>query len=111
MFESACVRTSCYSEDSHDSDDGGIYGQRCAQLQLLQSDSHDGQSHDGDVKLIPPERVNGEASETLTWLIDQERFSLGRILPTRSHLSLKNLWMPKAMSLSRASTTKMQVNT
>lgn len=28
-----------------------------------------------------------------------------------SHLSLKNLWMPKAMSLSRASTTKMQVNT
>lgn len=58
-----CVRTSCYSEDSHDSDDGGIYGQRCAQLQLLQRDSHDGQSHDGDVKLIPPEHVNKEKSD------------------------------------------------
>lgn len=52
-----CAPTSCYSEDSHDSDDGGIDGQRCAQLQLLQSDAHDGQSHDGDVELVPPGHI------------------------------------------------------
>lgn len=50
-----CVATSRYSEDPHDSDDGGIDGQRRAHLQLLQRDAHDGERHDGDVQLIPPE--------------------------------------------------------
>lgn len=48
--------TSCYSQNSHDSDDGWIYGQSRAQLQLLQGDAHDGQRNYGDIQLIPPER-------------------------------------------------------
>lgn len=49
-----CGSTSCYSEYSHDSDDGRVYGQRCAHLQLLQGDSHDGQGYYSYIQLIPP---------------------------------------------------------
>ncbi|TNN46098.1 hypothetical protein EYF80_043716 [Liparis tanakae] len=42
--------TSSDPQDSHDADDGGVDGQRVA-INLLQSDAHDGQQHDGQIQL------------------------------------------------------------
>lgn len=44
------------AQDPHDSDDGGVDGQRCVDLNLLQRDAHDRQQHDGQVQLVPPVR-------------------------------------------------------
>lgn len=64
FFPRVCVPashlTSCYSQNSHDSDDGWIYGQSRAQLQLLQGDAHDGQRYYGDIQLIPPGRKKSQ---------------------------------------------------
>lgn len=48
------VRTSCNPQHSHDADDGGVDGQGSVDLDLLQSDAHDGQQHDGQIQLVPP---------------------------------------------------------
>lgn len=51
------VHTSCDPQHSHDADDGGVDGQRVA-IDLLQSDAHDGQQHDGQIQLVPPTQTH-----------------------------------------------------
>lgn len=47
--------TSGNTQHPHDADDGGVDGQRGIDLNLLQCDAHDGQQHNGQVQLVPPE--------------------------------------------------------
>lgn len=46
--------TSSNAEHPHDTDDGGVDGQRSIDLNLLQRDAHDGQEHNSQVQLVPP---------------------------------------------------------
>lgn len=48
--------TSSNPQHSHDANDGGVDGQGSVDLNLLQSDAHDGQQHDGQIQLVPPTR-------------------------------------------------------
>lgn len=47
------------AQNPHDADDGGVDGQRRIDLDLLQSDAHDRQQHDGQVQLVPPAQAAG----------------------------------------------------
>lgn len=103
--------TSCYSENSHDPDDGWVYGQRCVHFQLLQCDAHDGQGHDSDIQLIPPEQVDGHLFSAVVTHTKTSQTCCYSPRVCFFYLSLKNLWMPNATNLSRASMTKIHVNT
>lgn len=63
LFLDNFFSTSCYPEYSHDPDDGGVYGQGCAHLQLLQDDAHEGQRHYRYILLIPPEHTDKHTQE------------------------------------------------
>jgi hypothetical protein len=55
--------TSGDAQYTHDSDDGGVDGQRGIDLDLLQRDAHDGQQHYGQVQLVPPGKPRTQLPE------------------------------------------------
>lgn len=80
-------RTSCDPQHSHDADNSWVDGEWSIDLNLLQSDAHDGQQDNGKIQLVPPTQTHNHQSLLLTCctsLLFTKIFDKYDFLPSRT---------------------------